>query len=522
MEQVMMNKMPDMAGIVPVRRALISVWEKAGLQTFAATLAALGIEMVTTGGTADALRQSGISVTTIESLTGYPAILDGRVKTLHPAIFGAILARDEPAHQGQLAGLGIAPVDLVVVNLYPFESRGLRASMAEAMELIDIGGVSLLRAAAKNWTRVAVVCDPSQYERVADELRRTRGLSADTRCQLAADAFARTAAYDAVIAGYFNAAANVRFPDRLTLSWRKVQQTRYGENPHQAAAFYQPSTGGGTLSTAHVLQGKELSFNNLVDLDAAWGLVNEFPVPTAAIIKHATPCGAATASALVDAYTRALACDPVSAFGGVVAVNCPLDEETAAAIGGIFTEAVIAPAFSPEARALLQKKANLRLLEAVPPVRGGTLEIKSLHGDLLVQEDDRADLDSKTLTVATSRAPSTAEMADLHFAWTVVKWVKSNAIVLARGGATVGIGAGQPNRVGAVEIAVKGAGDRARGAVMASDAFFPFRDGVDVAARAGVTAVIQPGGSVKDSEVIAATNEQGVAMVLTGVRHFRH
>jgi len=522
MEQAMMNKMPNAAGVVPVRRALVSVWEKAGLQTLAATLAELGIEMVATGGTADTLRQSGISVTTIESLTGYPAILDGRVKTLHPAIFGAILARDEPAHQSQLVGMGIAPVDLVVVNLYPFDSRGVDASMAEAMELIDIGGVSLLRAAAKNWARVAVVCDPGQYERVADELRRTRGVSPEMRRQLAADAFARTAAYDAVITGYFNASANVRFPDRLTLSWRKVQQTRYGENPHQAAAFYRPSTGGGALSSADVLQGKELSFNNLVDLDAAWGLVNEFTAPAAAIIKHATPCGAATASALVDAYTRALACDPVSAFGGVVAVNRPVDEATAAAIGGIFTEAVIAPAFSPEARALLQKKGNLRLLEAVPPASSVGLEIKSLHGDLLVQEDDRVDLDTASLTVATSRAPSSAEMADLRFAWTVVKWVKSNAIVLARDGTTVGIGAGQPNRVGSVEIAIKGARDRARGAVMASDAFFPFRDGVDAAARAGVTAVIQPGGSVRDTELIAAANQHDMAMVLTGVRHFRH
>lgn len=522
MEQAMMNKMSPAAGVVPVRRALVSVWDKTGLAAFAAACAELGVEMIATGGTAEALRQSRVSVTTIESLTGYPAILDGRVKTLHPAIFGAILARDEPAHQTELAERGIAPVDLVVVNLYPFEARGLQAPMPEAVELIDIGGVSLLRAAAKNWARVGVVCDPAQYERVADELHRTRGLSVDTRRTLAAEAFARTAAYDAAIAGYFTAAAGVRFPDRLTLSWRKVQQTRYGENPHQAAAFYRPATGAGTLSTAQVLQGKELSFNNLVDLDTAWALVNEFTVPAAAIIKHATPCGAATAPILVDAYKRALACDPVSAFGGVVALNRPVDEATAGAIGGIFTEAVVAPAFSPDARALLKKKANLRLLEAPPPVAGADLELKTLHGDVAAQDYDRVDLDESALTVATPRAPSDAEMADLRFAWTVAKWVKSNAIVLARGGATVGIGAGQPNRVGSVEIAVKGAADRARGAVMASDAFFPFRDGIDAAARGGVTAVIQPGGSVRDAEVIAAAAEQGLAMVLTGIRHFRH
>jgi len=507
---------------IAIRRALISVWDKRGIVDLAQVLAASGAALLSTGGTARALRDAGVPVTALESLTGYPAILDGRVKTLHPAVFAAILARDEPAHRAQLAGMGIAPVDLVVVNLYPFEQRGAPAPMDEAMELIDVGGVALIRAAAKNWARVAVVCDPAQYDAVAEEVRRDGGVSAQTRRRLAAEAFDRTAAYDAAIAGYFHAAAGERFPAHLTLAFQMVRQTRYGENPHQAAAFYRPAAGPGGLADARQLQGKELSFNNLVDLDTAWGLVNEFAQPAAAIIKHATPCGAAAAATLLEAYTAALACDPVSAFGGVVALNRPADGATASAIAGVFTEAVIAPGFTAEARTALKRKTNLRLLEAAPPPSWAGVEVKSVFGGILVQERDTSDLDEAHLTVPTPRKPSASEMADLRFAWTVAKWVKSNAIVLARHGATVGVGGGQPNRVGAVEIAVKGAGERAKGAVLASDAFFPFRDGIDAAARAGVTAVIQPGGSVRDEEVIAAAAEHGVAMVLTGVRHFRH
>ena len=526
-------------GVVRIRRALISVWDKAGIIDLAAALHQLGVGILSTGGTAQALREAEIPVTTVESITGYPPILDGRVKTLHPAIFAAILGKDDAAHRAQLDEMGITPVDLVVVNLYPFESRALDAPLTEAVELIDIGGVSLLRAAAKNWERVAVVCDPAQYGPVIAEMREVGGMSEETRRALAAAAFNRTAAYDAVIARAL-APPDQPFPERLTLAFEKIAGVRYGENPHQRAAFYRdPQPAPGTLARATQRQGKELSFNNIVDLDAAWNLIWEFDHPAAAIIKHATPCGAATRPEAVDAYRAARAGDPVSAFGGIVALNCDVDEPTAAVIAEIFTEALIAPGFTAGARALLARKGNLRILECAAPsgqatspmsLRGAErrsnlligIEIRSVSGGLLVQGHDTTDLDETQLRLATPRAPSDAEMADLRFAWKVCKWVKSNAIVLAYGGATVGIGSGQPNRVGAVEIAVKGAGDRARGAVLASDAFFPFRDGIDAAAHAGITAIIQPGGSVRDEEVIAAAREHDIAMVFTGIRHFRH
>src|SRR2546421_1118770 len=526
-------------GVVRIRRALISVWDKAGVIDLAAALHQMGVGILSTGGTAQALREAEIPVTTVESITGYPAILDGRVKTLHPAIFAAILGKDDAAHRAQLDEMGITPVDLVVVNLYPFESRALDAPLTEAVELIDIGGVSLLRAAAKNWERVAVVCDLAQYAPVIAEMQEAGGVSEETRRALAAAAFNRTAAYDSVIARAF-APPDQPFPERVTLAFEKIAGVRYGENPHQRAAFYRdPQPAPGTLARATQLQGKELSFNNVVDLDAAWNLVWEFDGPTAAIIKHATPCGAATRPEAVDAYRAARAGDPVSAFGGIVALNCDVDEPTAAVIAEIFTEALIAPGFTAGARALLARKGNLRILECAAPsgqatspmsLRGAErrsnlligIEIRSVSGGLLVQGHDTTDLDETQLRLATPRAPSDAEMADLRFAWKVCKWVKSNAIVLAYGGATVGIGSGQPNRVGAVEIAVKGAGDRARGAVLASDAFFPFRDGIDGAAHAGITAIIQPGGSLRDEEGIAAAPEPGIAMIFTGIRHFRH
>src|SRR5881296_1861869 len=475
---------PAPGGVVQIRRALISVWDKAGVIDLAAALHQMGVGILITGGTAQALREAEIPVTTVESITGYPAILDGRVKTLHPAIFAAILGKDDAAHRAQLDEMGITPVDLVVVNLYPFESRALDTPLAEAVELIDVGGVSLLRAAAKNWERVTVVCDPAQYGPVVAEVRRAGGISEETRRALAAAAFGRTAAYDTTIAHAF-APSDQPFPERLTLSFQKIAGIRYGENPHQRAAFYRdPQPAPGTLARATQLQGKELSFNNIVDLDAAWNLVWEFDRPAAAIIKHATP-------------------------------------------------------FAAGARALRARKGNLRILECAAPsgqatspmsLRGAerrsnllpTLEVRSVSGGLLVQEHDATDLDETQLRVVTPRGPTDAEMADLRFAWKVCKWVKSNAIVLARAGATVGIGSGQPNRVGSVEIAVKGAGDRARGAVLASDAFFPFRDSIDAAAHAGITAIIQPGGSVRDEEVIAAATEHGLAMVFTGMRHFRH
>lgn len=508
--------------VIKIRRALISVWDKSAVVELASGLAAQGAEILSTGGTAQALREAELPVTLIESVTGYPAILDGRVKTLHPAIFAAIVSRDDESHRAQLDSMGVTPIDLVMVNLYPFEFKGIHAPMPEAVELIDIGGVALIRAAAKNWERVAVVCDPAQYAGVLEEVRREGGLAAGTRRRLAAEAFARTAAYDSTIAAYFTSQMSEPFPELLTLAYRRVQQTRYGENPHQRAAFYRAYAGSGGLADARQLHGKELSFNNLADLDTAWGVVGEFSGPAAAIIKHATPCGAATARTIAEAYNAALACDPVSAFGGVVALNRPVDMSTASAIAGVFTEAVIAPGFTPDARAVLNKKTSLRLLEAAPPDTWSGIEVKSVLGGALIQDRDTADLDDTSLAVATPRSPTSSEMADLRFAWTVAKWVKSNAIVLARNGATVGIGAGQPNRVGAVEIAVKVAGDRAQGAVMASDAFFPFRDAIDAAAQAGVRAVIQPGGSVRDADVLAAATEHDMAMILTGVRHFRH
>ena len=510
-------------GRVRVHRALISVWDKSGIVELARVLAASGATLLSTGGTAQVLGDAGLPVATIESVTGYPAILDGRVKTLHPAVFAAILGRDEPGHQDQLAGMGITPVDLVVINLYPFEVKAQEAPPAEAVELIDIGGVALIRAAAKNWERVAVVCDPAQYAAVAAEIRDEGGLSAETRQHLAAGAFARTAAYDSTIAAYFAGRTGRRFPDLITLAYRKVQDTRYGENPHQSGAFYRRyASAGPSLAGARQLQGKELSYNNIVDLDTAWTLASEFAQPAAAIIKRATPCGAAIGASLTDAYAAALRCDPVSAFGGVAALNRTVDCPTASAIAGVFTEAIIAPEFSSEARDILKRKTSLRLLVSAPPDPRSELEVKSVRGGMLLQDRDVGDAADHSRAVATPRSPSADEMTDLEFAWIVARWVKSNAIVFARRGATVGIGAGQPNRAGAVEIAAKVAGERARGAVMASDAFFPFRDGIDAAARAGITAVIQPGGSVRDDEVIAAATEHGMAMVLTGRRHFRH
>ncbi len=508
-----------------IQRALLSVWDKTGVVELAAALVGEGVEIISTGGTAQALRAASIPLTKVEDVTGSPEVLDGRVKTLHPAIHAAILARDEDAHRNELASLGIASIDLVAVNLYPFEAQALAKGvpMSDALELIDIGGVALLRAAAKNWGRVAVLSDPGQYGPVIDELRRREGtLSEATRRQLAQEAFARTAAYDAAITTYFGQQATP-FPELLTLGFRKVCETRYGENPHQRGAFYGALIPvPGTLPQARQHQGKDLSFNNIADLDAAWGLVWEFHHPTVAIIKHAIPCGVATAPTVVQAYTSARATDPLSAFGGVVAFNRPVDDATATEMLDLFTEATIAPGYTPAARTILAKRPNLRVLEVDPLRPERALQVKTVAGGLLAQEPDSADADDSQLKVVTPRAPSPTEMNDLRFAWRVAKWVKSNAIVLAKDAATVGIGAGQPNRVGAVEIAVKVAGERARGAVMASDAFFPFRDGIDAAARVGVSAVIQPGGSMRDAEVISAAGEHQMAMLFTGTRHFRH
>jgi phosphoribosylaminoimidazolecarboxamide formyltransferase/IMP cyclohydrolase len=517
------------------RVALLSVSDKTGLERFAKGLHALGYRLLSTGGTARALREWGLPVTEIADWTGFPEILDGRVKTLHPRVHAALLADlDRPDHQRTLQELGLSPIALVVVNLYPFEAAmRAGASEAEQIEQIDIGGPTLIRAAAKNFAHVAVVVDPRDYEWVLQRL--TAGdLSRAERAQLAARAFAHIAEYDALIADWFRRYdPDGTLPERLTLSYRRVQRLRYGENPHQQAAFYrEPFAPPGCIATAEQLWGKELSYNNLLDADAALELVREFDRPACAIIKHTNPCGAAVAPTAREAFERALQTDPISAFGGIVAFNHPIDEATAQAITatGNFFEVVIAPDFAPEAIALFQQRKgwgqSVRLLrtDTLPPpdTLRGTFTLRGLTGGVLYTERDAIDLNPDTLQVVTERVPTDEQWRDLRFAWRVVKHVKSNAIVVAKEERTLGIGAGQMNRVGSVRLALQQAGEAAQGAVLASDAFFPFPDSIEQAAEAGVRAIIQPGGSKKDEEVIAAANQHGIAMVFTGIRHFRH
>ncbi|MGI9860436.1 bifunctional phosphoribosylaminoimidazolecarboxamide formyltransferase/IMP cyclohydrolase [Moorella naiadis] len=510
-------------------RALLSVADKTGLVEFARGLVDLGWELISTGGTAQTLTEVGLPVTPVATVTGFPEILDGRVKTLHPRVHGGILARPTPEHQEQLQEQGIQIIDLVVVNLYPFRETIARPGVTpeEAIENIDIGGPAMVRAAAKNHERVAVVVNPASYGEVLAELREQGAVSPATRRRLAAAAFAHTAAYDAAIAAYFQRLIRHEeaFPASFVLSGEKVQDLRYGENPHQGAAFYRlPAPPAGSLAGARQLQGKELSYNNLMDLDAAWNLACDFKEPVVAIIKHTNPCGVARAATPAVAYRLAYAADPVSAFGGIVACNRPVDGEMAGAVAEIFLEAVIAPSFTPEALAILKSKANLRLLAAGARAGYHTQEylVRPVSGGFLVQEPDYHILDPEHLKVVTTRQPEAGEMADLLFAWQVVKHVKSNAIVVAKDGVTLGVGASQMNRVGAARLALEQAGARAKGAVLASDAFFPFGDTVEQAAAAGITAIIQPGGSIRDEESIQAADAAGVAMVFTGVRHFRH
>ncbi|SFH00388.1 bifunctional phosphoribosylaminoimidazolecarboxamide formyltransferase/IMP cyclohydrolase [Methylobacterium gossipiicola] len=528
---------------VRLTRALLSVSDKAGLVDFARALDARGIALVSTGGTHRELKAAGLPVTEVADLTGYPEMMDGRVKTLHPAVHGGLLAvRQNPEHQAALAAHGIGAIDLLVVNLYPFEATIARdASYDDCVENIDVGGPAMIRAAAKNHADVAVVVDVSDYGAILDELAAGGGtLSVATCRRLAGKAFARTAAYDAAIANWMAAQAEAQTsaPAFRALGGQLAQTLRYGENPHQTAAFYR--TPGATrpgIATARQLQGKELSYNNLNDTDAAYECVAEFdPARSAAvvIVKHANPCGVAEGATLLDAYERALACDPTSAFGGIVALNRTLDAEAAAKIVEIFTEVIIAPDATPEAIALVAAKKNLRLLLAggLPDPRAGGETVKTLSGGFLVQGRDAATVDDMTLTVVTKRAPTEQEYADLRFAYRIAKHVKSNAIVYARNGATVGIGAGQMSRVDSSRIAAWKAAEGAarigvpeslaKGAVVASDAFFPFADGLLAAAEAGATAVIQPGGSMRDADVIAAADAAGLAMVFTGHRHFRH
>ncbi|MCS7177987.1 MAG: bifunctional phosphoribosylaminoimidazolecarboxamide formyltransferase/IMP cyclohydrolase [Anaerolineae bacterium] len=515
-----------------LQRALLSVHDKTGLVDFARGLAQYGVELIASGGTARALREAGLDVTEVAQVTGFPEVLGGRVKTLHPAIHAALLATDAPSHQEELRNLGIRPIDLVACNLYPFSQVAADpgVSLEEAVENIDIGGVTLLRAAAKNFARVTVVTDPADYGVVLDELAREGMVSEATRRRLAYKAFAHTAAYDEAIRTFLGqrgfAGVEERFPSRLTLHLTRYDVLRYGENPHQQAALYHFPGVAGPLG-GQLLQGKPLSYNNILDLAAAWQAAQEFPEPTVVIVKHNNPCGLASASSLAAAYGPALAGDPVSAFGGIIAVNRPLDGETARQLGDLFLECIAAPAFLPEAREILAPRTQLRLLE-IPGTRvaGAPWEIRSVPGGLLVQEPDTAGEDEEEWKVVTGRAPSPEEWEVLRFAWRAVKHVKSNAIVFARrvdgALALVGVGAGQMSRVDAVRIAALKAGARAAGAVMASDAFFPFPDGVEEAARAGITAVIQPGGSVRDADVIATADRLGLAMVFTGRRHFRH
>jgi phosphoribosylaminoimidazolecarboxamide formyltransferase/IMP cyclohydrolase len=526
--------------LVPVRRALLSVFDKTGLIDFAKALAAAGVELVSTGGTARAIAEAGMAVRDVSELTGFPEIMDGRVKTLHPSVHGALLGvRDDPEHAAAMRDHHIEPIDLVVSNLYPFEEvRRAGAGYASIVENIDIGGPAMIRASAKNHAYVAIVTDPGDYASVLNALEMNIGsLSLDFRKKLAAKAFARTASYDAAISGWFAEALEIEHPTWRAFGGRLDQVMRYGENPHQSAGFYLSGERRPGVATARQLQGKQLSYNNINDTDAAFELIGEFdPARSAAIaiIKHANPCGVAEGASLKAAYAKALACDPVSAFGGIVAMNRILDAEAAEEIVKTFTEVIIAPDASDEAAAIVAARKNLRLLVTggLPDPRAAGTTVKSVAGGLLVQGRDNAVVDDLELRVVTKRAPTPAEMADLKFAFRVAKHVKSNAIVYAKDGATVGIGAGQMSRVDSSRIAARKALDAAeaaglaepltKGSVVASDAFFPFADGLLSAIEAGATAVIQPGGSMRDDDVIAAADEHGIAMVFTGVRHFRH
>jgi phosphoribosylaminoimidazolecarboxamide formyltransferase / IMP cyclohydrolase len=515
-----------------IQRAILSVTDKTGLVDFAGRLEGMGVELISTGGTAKLLRDSGIPVKDISDLTGFPEMLDGRVKTLHPKVHGGILHRREnPAHRTAVAEHGIQPIDMVVVNLYAFEKTAARPGVPfeELVENIDIGGPSMIRSAAKNFQDVAVVTSPSDYEALAQEMVSSRGeLSSATRWRLAQKAFATTAAYDSAIAstlervnsnGHFELRPAAGFPATLRMSFQKVMDLRYGENPHQQAAMYSDGSGSGVANGTQ-LQGKELSYNNIVDLQAAWDLAQEFQEPVVAIIKHTNPCGTATGKTLLEAYKKALECDPVSAFGGVIGVNRVIDGGAAEEMAKLFLEVIAAPGFDHDAKARFASKKNLRLVEVVPSNQKWTL--KNVSGGMLVQDADIRPLVESDLKVVSKRPPTGEEKRALLFGWKVCKHVKSNAILYVRDGQTVGVGAGQMSRVDSCKIGAMKAQLPLKGTVAASDAFFPFPDGVEEIARVGSTAIIQPGGSVRDQEVIEAADRHGMAMIFTGVRHFRH
>ncbi|MDD5594138.1 MAG: bifunctional phosphoribosylaminoimidazolecarboxamide formyltransferase/IMP cyclohydrolase [Candidatus Margulisbacteria bacterium] len=514
------------------RYALISVYDKTGLAPFAKELKELGFEFISSGGTAKFLRKSGVKVTEVSKLTKYPHMFDGRVKTLHPMIHGGILAdRTNKAHLKEIKKYKITPFDLVVTNLYPFEQVTARKNFThdEAIENIDIGGPCMVRAAAKNYKNVAVVVDPADYPAIIKELKENGSISSAAREQLSFKAFKHTAQYDALIVRYFASLLSrpEEFPREMEILLEKIQDLRYGENPHQKAAFYRErgAEGEGRVTEAKQLHGKELSFNNIVDMEAAWNCANYFADPTVCIVKHNNPCGVAKADALAEAYKQALECDPVSAFGGIIAANRRIDELTAKEVSNLFVEVIIAPSYTPKALEILKGKQNIRIMEMgeksiSKPFRG--LDYKRISGGLLVQEPDLAQLGINEIKVVTRREPTMAEMEDLFFAWGVAKYVKSNTIVYAKNGKTVGIGAGQMSRIDAAEIGIKKSQGKVKGSVLASDAFFPFPDVVELAAGNGITAIIQPGGSKRDQESIDKANEAGIAMVFTGRRHFRH
>lgn len=529
-----------MTDLVPLRRALLSVSDKTGLVPLGEALAARGVELLSTGGTAKALRDAGLTVVDVSDVTGFPEMMDGRVKTLHPRVHGGLLAlRDNAAHISAMERHGIGAIDLLVVNLYPFEETAAQgADYDTCIENIDIGGPAMIRAAAKNHGFVSVITDVEDYDALLVELDAHQGATDyPFRQRLALTAYARTAAYDAAVSGWMTDALAQVTPRRRAVAGTLAQTLRYGENPHQAAAFYVDGSERPGVATAVQHQGKELSYNNINDTDAAFELVAEFAPehgPTCAIIKHANPCGVARGATLAEAYTAAFNCDQTSAFGGIIALNQPLDGPTAEAISGIFTEVVIAPGADDAAKAVFAAKKNLRLLttECLPDPKAAMLTVRQVSGGYLVQDKDNGNIGWNDLKVVTKRTPTDAEIADLLFAWKVAKHVKSNAIVYVKDGATVGVGAGQMSRVDSARIAARKSADMAevlgldvpliKGSVVASDAFFPFPDGLLTAAEAGATAVIQPGGSMRDAEVIAAADEAGLAMVFTGMRHFRH
>ena len=515
-----------------IQRAILSVTDKTGLVEFARKLADMGVELISTGGTAKLLRDSGVGVKDISELTGFPEMLDGRVKTLHPKVHGGILhRRGNPTHCNAVAEHGIHPIDLVVVNLYAFEKTAAKPGVQfeELIENIDIGGPSMIRSAAKNFQDVAVVTSPADYASIAEEMDKSGGeLSPATKWRLAQKAFATTAAYDSAIAstlervsanGRFGFHPETGFPQTLRLSFNKVMDLRYGENPHQKAAMYSDGSGTG-VANGQQLQGKELSYNNIVDLQAAWDLAQEFEEPVCAIIKHTNPCGTATGKTLLEAYKKALECDPVSAFGGVIGVNRPIDAAAAEEMAKLFLEVIAAPSFDEGAVSKFASKKNLRLVKIVDAPQKWVL--KNVSGGILMQDTDVHPLEERDLTVVSKRSPTPEEKQSLLFAWKVCKHVKSNAIVFARYGQTVGVGAGQMSRVDSCKIGSMKAVLPLKGTVAASDAFFPFPDGVEEIAKAGATAIIQPGGSVRDPEVIEAADRMGLAMIFTGVRHFRH